>query len=113
MLKLRFIDEDSDEIKEYVATEDDINAYNSFDMREISKSDYKEWNKGTVEIKTEAGKFTADHILYEEDGFSYNWWISKEVPGEMIKYEWKDSDETMTGELINITSGNKSEFGSF
>ncbi len=113
LLKIRFLDEDSGKVREYITTEDDFRAYNSTDMREITKSDYKEWDKGTIEIKTEAGKFTADHLKYEEDKVSYEWWISEEVPGEMIKYEWKDSEETMTGELINITSGNKSELGSF
>ena len=113
LLKLKFIDEDTGRVREYTANEDDLAVYKTADMRAIDDSQYKEWKTETVKIKTDAGTFTADHIVHPEEDLSYEWWISSDVPGEMIKYEWKDSEETITGELIDITSGNKSELGGF
>jgi len=84
-------------------------------MREISESDYMEWDKGIVNIRTDAGSFKANHLLYTESGadYSYEWWISDTVPGRMVKFQWKSGEDSMTGELIKISKGNKSELNSF
>ena len=115
ILKLRFHDSDSGEVREYIPTPEELESYSMADMREISESDYKEWNKGKVSLKTDAGKFETTHLLFEESaaGYSYEWWISDTVPGRMVKFQWKSSEDSMTGELIKITSNNKSELGAF
>lgn len=115
LLKLRFIDEDSGEVREYTATPEEIESYSTADMREISESDYKEWNKGIVNLQTDAGSFETNHLQFTESAadYSYEWWISDAVPGRMVKFLWKSTGESMTGELIKITSGNKSELNSF
>ncbi|MEA1911800.1 MAG: hypothetical protein U9N32_09040, partial [Spirochaetota bacterium] len=115
LLKLRFIDEDSGDIREYIASPEELEAYSTADMRSVEDYEYEDWKTETVNIKTDAGTFTADHLIYpvDETGVNYQWWISNEVPGKMIRYEWKDSEETMTGELIKISNGNKTDLNSF
>jgi len=85
LLILKFIDEDTGRVREYTAKEDDLAVYKTVDMRAIDDSEYKEWKTETVKIKTDAGTFTADHIVHPEEDLSYEWWISSDVPGEMIK----------------------------
>ena len=113
LLRLKFIDEETGEVREYIASKEDLETYRTADMRGITDSDYKDWSEGTVDIKTKAGKFTAEHLLYTENNFNFEWWISDEVPGTVIKYMWKDADESMTGELIKISNKNKTELNSF
>ena len=98
LLKLRFIDDDSGEVREYTATPEEIETYSTADMREISESDYKEYYEGRVNIKTDAGKFETDHLVFTQDEavYTYEWWLSDTVPGRMVKFMWKDSEESMT-----------------
>jgi len=115
ILKLRFVDADSGEVREYNATPEELESYSTADMREISGSDYKDWDKGSVSLKTAAGKFETSHLLFEESAadYTYEWWISDSVPGRMVKFIWKSSKESMMGELTKISKGNKSELNSF
>ncbi len=115
LLKLRFTDEDSGEVREYLATPEELEPYSTSDMRKISESDYKEWDKGIVTLKTDAGSFETNHLLFTESAadYSYEWWISDRVPGKMVKFMWKSGGESMTGELIKISNGNKTELNSF
>jgi hypothetical protein len=112
LLKLKFVDADSGEVREYKAKEEDIASYNTSEMRNLSSSDYKEWNKGSVKIKTEAGSFTADHILYSDvdTNYSHEWWLTEDVPGQMVKFLWNNNEDIITVELTGISTGNKSEF---
>jgi len=115
ILKLRFLDADSGEVREYIATPEELESYSTADMREISESDYKEWDKGNVSLKTDAGKFETNHLLLEESAadYSYEWWISDTVPGRMVKFMWKSAEDSMTGELTKISKGNKTELNSY
>ncbi len=115
MLKFKFIDEDTGEIREYSPNDASSAEYNKETMVEISDTDYKSWKQGTERISTKAGSFNADHLLYTEDDskFVHEWWMVNSVPGQIVKFKWKDDTETMTGELTAITKNNKSELDSF
>jgi hypothetical protein len=114
LLKLRFIDDDG-AVQEYSPEPEDLEAYTTTEMREISEADYSRWNTGQVTVRTQAGSFKTDHLVYTEAEaqHSFEWWISEDVPGGLVKYLWKSPEDTMTGLLTDITSGNRSELDSF
>ena len=94
---------------------------------------------GTEQVEVPAGTFTADHVVvnmeYEaatgeaegneaEDSESadtemhevrYEWWISEDAPGNLVKYRWTDSAEEgeYLGELIDHGTGYSTQLESF
>jgi hypothetical protein len=98
---------------------------------------------GTESVKVPAGTFTADHVVvnmeYEaetaagegESGegdaessgavetetheLRYEWWISEEAPGNLVKYRWTDSAEEgeFLGELASHGTGYTTQLESF
>ncbi len=116
LLKLRYMDEDAKQVQEYTVDPAKDESWGEVDV--LTQEDYAEWVKEKKTIKVKAGKFQTDYIVneYKDDKahWIYEWWISTDVPGYMVKYHWKDSDkDELIGELIKITKNNKSEFNSF
>ena len=109
IVKLRFRDADTGKIQEYEPTDKDIVTYSKEYMRTFTDSDYSEMKTGTEKVKTPAGIFLADHLVYTEEEADYEWWIIDKVPGNMVKFSWYDSDDKVTGILEKITKGNRSE----
>ena len=109
LIKLRFRDEDTGKIKEYTATEKDIVKYRKEDMQSITDSDYNEWNTGKEKVKTSAGSFTTDHLVFSEETAGYEWWVTTKVPGNLVKFSWYDESDKVTGVLTKITKNNESE----
>jgi hypothetical protein len=79
-----------------------------------------EYRRGTRRVTVGAGTFSADYIVYEYtdpnsgDSVEYHWWVVEEVPGDLVKYEYRgttDDEAQITGELISIDSGYRSVFG--
>ncbi len=109
IVKLRFRDADTGKVQEYEPTDTDSVKYRKEDMRTFTDSDYSDMKTGTEKVKTPAGTFKADHLVYTEEGADYEWWITDNVPGNMVKFSWYNTDDTVTGVLERITKGNKSE----
>ncbi len=115
LLKLRFIDEDTNEIREYITNSEDLKTYHQAEMDRITDSDYDKFKKGKITVKTDAGTFVADHLEYTDDSdiFKYQWWVANNVPGLLVQFSWENEEDSMTGELIRISEKNKSELNSF
>jgi len=116
LLKLRFRDADSGKVSEYITTPEDIKKYSTSEMKKIT--DFKKYSNGGVSIITDAGTFDAMELEYFDDADggtnnNYKWWVVPHIPGQLVKFTWRSEKETMTGELVKITTGNKSELDSF
>jgi hypothetical protein len=72
---------------------------------------------GQETVKVRAGTFTADHYRYDDpkSGTKGETWISKTVPGYMVKFLGTDAKDgsTSSGELIEIERGVTTALGSF
>ncbi len=114
LLELRFKDVDSGEIREHTVKPEDTEQYESGSVNVVTRDDYAEQIKETGTVKVDAGSFKADHIVHSADQYNYEWWLSADVPGSMVKFQWDDSDTDKTaGELVKITADNYTELGSY
>lgn len=58
--------------------------------RHIAEESLEGARVGTVEISVPAGTFMADHIRFgDAGGGTWEWWISKQVPGGIVRYAQK------------------------
>ncbi len=68
--------------------------------------DYEDYHVERVNVTIGAGSFDADLLRYieEDEGFEYSWWVTDTVPGQIIKYEYKDTIEggVFQGEIIEM-----------
>ena len=118
LLVFRYEDPDRKEIREWRAEmadnpddtieKDQVESTVDESQPEFFAGDYRDYRVGTETTTVAAGRFTAEHIrideTYESGSVSYEWWISEDVPGWLVKYLWRDSAEeaSVTGELIEI-----------
>lgn len=92
------------------------------------RGDYSDYIVGTETIRVPAGTYTAEHVrivetytIEEENGESdtyevrYEWWIDKDVPGDLVKYEWTNDTENsvLRGELLKHQQGYSTQLASF
>ncbi len=92
------------------------------------RGDYSDFIVVTEKIRVPAGTYTAEHVVIvdsytieEENGESetyemrYEWWIDKNVPGDLVKYEWtSEAQETvLRGELLKHQQGYSTQLSSF
>lgn len=72
--------------------------------------DWEEYRRDRVTVRVGAGTFQADLLVYtitdEESGDAYEhrWWVTEEVPGDLVKYEYEDLTEggILQGEMTAI-----------
>lgn len=118
ILKIRFINPENDLIEEVIPdqsedTEDEVDTMGS--------DYYARYSVGEEKIKTKAGSFKADHIVFEdkdiEEGYhiKYEYWLSDRVPGLSVKYIYENisEQETISGEVIDIRGGYKTQLESY
>ncbi|HCM27220.1 MAG: hypothetical protein A2Z99_00810 [Treponema sp. GWB1_62_6] len=76
---------------------------------------WKPFEKGSETVKVAAGSFTTSALkLQDKDSAtSYSWWVSKDVPGYLVKMSLKDADSSVEGELVAIRANARTELGSF
>jgi len=80
-----------------------------------------QYKKDRVTVSVGAGTYQADYLVYtdtdEETGetVEYHWWTTKEVPGDLVKYDWINSGNgsEVTGELVSVKKGYTSRLGAF
>ncbi len=90
--------------------------------------DYNDYIVGTEKVKVPAGTYKADHVKIvdsyttensegksEAHEVRYEWWIGKEVPGDLVKYEWINETEKsgIKGELIKHKKGYTTQLSSY
>lgn len=74
---------------------------------------------GTESINVPAGTFEARHVEYGVAGSTLEWWLSDEVPGQMVRYlrqaggggQGAATPQTWTAELADYGTGAESELG--
>ena len=77
-----------------------------------------EFAQGTETVSVPAGTWRATKALYEygssESLFSYCWFYTGEVPGQLIKYDHSRGGEfESSGELQAVRGGYRTQFGSY
>ncbi|MDC7219979.1 MAG: hypothetical protein PQJ59_08570 [Spirochaetales bacterium] len=81
--------------------------------------DYSSLSKGWETITVMAGKFKAERFYVEDDSegtlSTQEWWMTEDVPGEMVKYIYTNQKEgsLAEGELKAITKGNVTQMDSY
>lgn len=139
LLKFRYKDPEYNDIREWLPryeTEDTDKETESYSQVEsysdaMIEEDYLPYVKKTESITVPAGTFDTKYARVEVDysetdpeaaesaGISdklvYEWWISEEVPGNMVRYSWSRPSDgvTLTGHLKAITKNRQSQLGSF
>jgi uncharacterized protein YceK len=139
LLAFRYRDPETDTIREWIpeeaegdetASSDDDDAEDVDEVAAVGFYDgsYEEFFVGTESVRVPAGTYQADHILIEdtyiveEEGgetesyqVRYEWWISREVPGELVRYIWANTsdDTTLSGELVSHRMGYTTQLDSF
>ncbi len=74
----------------------------------IKEKEYRDYITESGTISTEAGDFDTDHIEYRigESEYRHDWWVSRDVPGLVVKFIWEDPENSMkTARLIEIKTG--------
>ena len=67
---------------------------------------------GQERISVEAGSFQTDRVEATEEGSSFTWWLSGDVPGRVVQFEGESADgEAFFGELIEVVRGYASPWG--
>ena len=90
----------------------------------ITEESMKAATKGTESIKTPAGEFSAQHVVYRDAYGVGDWWLTDKVPGGLVKYQvtssqaqekeaTEKSTEKYTVELTGFGTGAKSRLQSF
>jgi hypothetical protein len=119
--KIRFKDEEG-AIREYAFDAGEAGGGTAatarvFDLE--SDSEYQKYLQGKRPVNTSAGKFNTDYlrVTYMNQGVDavYEWWVSDEVPGKLVRFKWEDKDNktTLSGELVSIKTGYTTRFNSF
>ena len=84
------------------------------DYRRLSTEEWSEYREEQVTLQVGAGTFDADLLLYtaddpDEDAHSaeYRWWVTEDVPGHLIQYEFSDTerDSQLRGEMTDLRDG--------
>lgn len=135
LLKFRYRDPETGDIREWIPEQEE-SAEESADESEeemgeeepdFYRGGYEEFNRGRESITVPAGTYQAEHILIEEsftveeEGTSevyiliYEWWISDQVPGEIVRYEWTNTQDesALTGELVAHNRGYRTQLDSY
>jgi len=121
ILKARYRDSESNEIKELNLEETkDSSDTTDDEVEQIEQGSYGEYSVGKETIKTKAGSFKTEHLVIEDDesddnDFKHEYWLSDKVPGTCVKYIYNDisENETMTGEVIDIRGGYRTQLESY
>jgi len=82
-----------------------------------AQEEYKTWKDYSTEemrretVRVEAGSFQTSRYTYDdgESDVEFIWWLSPDVPGEMVLYTATDPEEEVRCELIKITKGNRAK----
>lgn len=87
------------------------------DARLFDRTAHQPWYQGQAVVETPAGSYNALRYDYDFGNDSadslYQWWVSEEVPGGLVRYRLKEGDSLLTGELQDITRGNTTILDSF
>lgn len=100
--QLRYIDPATEGVVTY--TPDDPYLWEDYEDDDFwTSEDLEDMRAGSERIRVPAGSFRTDRLEAEEEGYTYTWWLSDEVPGRVVKFEGESDDmENVQGELREI-----------
>ncbi|MEX0686564.1 MAG: hypothetical protein WD267_13920 [Balneolales bacterium] len=92
-----------------------------YSTRPIYLQDREEYTRDKVFVQLGSGNYDADLLVYThedpdtQESFEYRWWVSENVPGELIKFEYGDvtRDNMLRGELVNMQNDYRHRLASF
>jgi hypothetical protein len=115
--KVRYKDPSSGAVSEFVPSQSNSMPSVAPSNMPQSRADMEKYKVDRQTITVQAGSFETDHYLYTDDTAegSAESWMSDTVPGYIVKsvYTNKKSNQTATGELMQIESGLASVLGSY
>lgn len=99
--RIRYLDPSTDEVVSH--TPSDEYLWESYTENVWTEEEMEEFRVGSERITVPAGTFRTERLEATEDGASYTWWISEEVPGRVVRFEGiTEDDERVSGELREI-----------
>jgi len=121
ILKVRYKDSENNTIQEIIPEQtEETSSETGDETGKMSQESYGEYSVGKETIKTKAGSFKAEHLVIEDDesddnDFKHEYWLTDKVPGTCVKYIYNNisENETMTGEVIDIRGGYKTQLESY
>lgn len=143
IVKFRYRDQETGNIREWVPEQAEGQAAEAESGEEeegtayagqeaLFRGDYEDYIVGTEKVTTDFGTYPSEHVLIEDSytvytdeeqseenaetyEVSYEWWIVKQIPGDIMKYEWKNITEgfSLKGELISIKTDYTTQLESF
>jgi len=84
--------------------------------RTLTPESYKGLKVGVENVQVPAGSFTADHLSTGAPGQTgtMHWWVTDQVPGGIVKFEWKGEDGSRVLALKDFGGGKTvSKLGAF
>lgn len=113
--KVRFKDPDSGQVQEFVPDQSSPQQANA--PAQPTREQLANSLIGSESVTVQAGTFTADHYRYTDPKYGYTGdsWITKTVPGLMVKFTGKNqkNEASGSGELVQIENGVTTVLGSF
>jgi hypothetical protein len=143
IVKFRYRDQETGDIREWVPEQAEEQAAEAESGEEeegmayagqeaLYRGDYEDYIVDTEKVTTDFGTYPSEHVLIEDSytiytdeeqseenaetyEVSYEWWIVKQIPGDIMKYEWKNITEgiSLKGELISIKTDYTTQLESF
>jgi len=112
--KVRYKDPGSGQVQEFIP---DNSGQQQGTYSQPTRNQLANSLVGTETVQVKAGTFTADHYAYTDpqSGYKGDSWISKKVPGYMVKFNGisPKNNVTSSGELVQIESGVATVLGSY
>lgn len=106
--RMRVMFPGEEESREIAITEEDARKWVLSSNRTLTKESMKGMSKGQKTVKVPAGTFTATHLQMKGyNDFSHlDWYLSKDVPGQVVKYRnvTKNDDEEKVDWNIELRS---------
>ena len=118
ILKIRYRNRETGAIEEIIPEQGEETEE---ETETIGPDYYAQYSVGVEKVKTKAGSFKADHIVFEDknvdEGYhiKYEYWLADRVPGLSVKYIYANitENQTMSGEVIDIRGGYKTQLESY
>src|SRR6056297_1842700 len=93
LIEMHFKDVSENQVGSYRFEGDEGAQYGAATVEPITSDDYGQYKAGSEKLKVRAGTFNTDLLKYEltgdEDSWSYSWWVSRDVPGSLVKFIWE------------------------
>jgi len=102
---MRYVDPASDTVATHVPRDEDL--WRTYAEEPLwTSEELAEMRVGTERVRVPAGTFQSER--YErvaDDGYTYTWWLSDEVPGRVVRFEGVSQEqENVSGELVEVLS---------